>query len=832
MPIDYSKLSGGASADTVTDPQKLFQALPAKDKRFRYLRDVQGDVLASWYTSRTTRDRVIKMNTGGGKTPVGLLILKSCLNEGVSPAVYVAPDNFLCSQVEKEAADLGIATTSNPRSGDYQSGKAILVINIHTLINGMSKFGVGAEGSKLDIGSIVIDDAHACLAVAESQFTLTLPREHDAYEKLFRLFQSDMRTQSTSAVAEIARGDPKPLVRVPYWAWINKQDEVVDILVEYRDDDELMFVWPLLKDDLALCQCLFTSTRVEVSSRCLPITAIPSFARARRRIYMTATLADDGVLVTDFDADPEAVKSPVTPKTASDLGERMILVPQSINPQITDEAIREFVASFAVDHNVVVIVPSNLRADFWSDVASLTLTAENIHEGVEKLRSSIGQLAVMVNKYDGVDLPDDACRILVIDGVPDARRLIDRREQAILGASDRYRSRQVQRVEQGMGRGIRSNDDYCVVLLMGAQLLSALYGANATRFLSPATASQLALSQEVAAQISRRGLESIKGTMADVLNRNPQWIKAARNALIDITYPQTVTLDVIGVAQRSAFEASRRGQYDKAEKALRSAMSSDQDRYLDGWLLEQIAEAVHPLDAVRSQEILSGAHDRNGAVTKPMKGIAYKRMDTAGLNQARQASLYLKEKYDGGNALVLGLNGLLDRLMFQADTAEPFEQSLMELGLHLGFRAQRPEKETGVAGLDVLWGIGDREYLLLACKNGAETNSVSKHYSDEISGSVNWFCGTYDHTCSAIPVIVHRAQTLDQAAAPPPNLRILTETKLEALKKAAAAFGLAVKDRVDEVTQVREALRVNGLLGTQFVAGFTVEPRYQRKSSK
>ena len=40
------------------------------------------------------------MNTGGGKTVVGLLMLKSCLNEGVGPAVYVTPDNYLVSQAK------------------------------------------------------------------------------------------------------------------------------------------------------------------------------------------------------------------------------------------------------------------------------------------------------------------------------------------------------------------------------------------------------------------------------------------------------------------------------------------------------------------------------------------------------------------------------------------------------------------------------------------------------------------------------------------------------------------------------------------------------------
>jgi hypothetical protein len=41
--INYGSGNGGPSADTVTDPQNLFQALPAKDKKYAYLRDVQGD---------------------------------------------------------------------------------------------------------------------------------------------------------------------------------------------------------------------------------------------------------------------------------------------------------------------------------------------------------------------------------------------------------------------------------------------------------------------------------------------------------------------------------------------------------------------------------------------------------------------------------------------------------------------------------------------------------------------------------------------------------------------------------------------------------------------
>lgn len=375
MPINYGAITGGPTADTVTDPQKLFQALPAKAAKYAYLRDVQGDVLRNWYATRPQRDVVIKMNTGGGKTVVGLLALKSCINEGFGPAVYVAADHYLCSQVRAEAADLGLAVVDDPRSLEFSTGRAILVIPVHTLANGMSKFGVGRD-IDIEIGSIVIDDAHACLSTAEQQFTLSLARQHPAFDKLLGIFSDDLRSQSITGTMEIMRGDPRALVQVPYWAWMDKQERVIAALAEYQDKQELKFTWPLLKEDLQLCRCFFTARNVEIAPPCLPIDVVPSFARAKRRIYMTATLADDAVLVTDFGADPASLAKPVTPKTASDLGDRMILVPQRINTGIKDEDIKGFVTKLKNSRNVVVIVPSGERAGFWADVVTPGLDSD------------------------------------------------------------------------------------------------------------------------------------------------------------------------------------------------------------------------------------------------------------------------------------------------------------------------------------------------------------------------------------------------------------------------------------------------------------------------
>lgn len=83
-----------------------------------------------------------------------------------------------------------------------------------------------------------------------------------------------------------------------------------------------------------------------------------------------------------------------------------------------------------------------------------------------------------MNKYDGVDLPGDACRLLVLDGVPRPMDGVERRESVVLTDSPGRIVKTAQRIEQGMGRGVRDVEDYCAVLLMGAALGVATYDAR------------------------------------------------------------------------------------------------------------------------------------------------------------------------------------------------------------------------------------------------------------------------------------------------------------------------------------------------------------------
>lgn len=175
--LDFSRLTAGSAADKATEPRRIFAALPAKDPKYSYARDVQAEVWEAWHDRRSQRDIVIKMNTGGGKTVVGLLVLKSCLNEQIGPAVYVTPDSYLVEQVQREAQALGIETTTDPYSVRFRTSKAILIVNVYRLVNGLSVFGVdGGSRPVIEVGSLLVDDVHACLATVQEQFTLKISR--------------------------------------------------------------------------------------------------------------------------------------------------------------------------------------------------------------------------------------------------------------------------------------------------------------------------------------------------------------------------------------------------------------------------------------------------------------------------------------------------------------------------------------------------------------------------------------------------------------------------------------------------------------------------------
>lgn len=830
--LDFDALSGGSDTSSeIIEPRQIFTTL-VRQPRFKFPSANQGEVLDKWFEHRFRPDNTIKMNTGSGKMLVGLLILKSCLNEKIGPAVYVTPDNYLVRQVIEEASDLGIVVTEDVNDAGFLSGSSILVVNIDKLINGKSVFGVGIVN--IAIGSLVVDDAHACLDAVADQFSIDLPRTHSAHIKLLDLFEEDLKSYSPVGWVEIKAEDPQGLMQVPFWAWQAKAEQVLKILHANKDADELKFSWPLLKEVVSLCTCAFSGRSLQIKPRCLPIDQIPSFAKAKRKNYMTATLADDGVLITHLQADPESVADPIRPKGVGEIGDRMIIAPQEINPEITDVDIKRLAVEVATSHNVVVLVPSRVRADFWSDVADQMLNKDSINHGVAKLKSGHVGLTVLVNRYDGVDLPDDACRLLIIDGQPETLGLIERIEAGPLEGTEQQLLRQIQRLEQGIGRGVRSSEDRCAVILFGARLTQRVNSPEAKKMFTPATMTQIEMGKELTKQIKGRPIEDLRPILDLCIEQNTpdgkKLLQAGRARLAKAAEGVASHIEASVPRVRKAFDLATQRRWAEASEEIQAAVSAENEPTLRGYLKQQLAEYVNRESGVEAQRILLSGFTENQRILRPLQGISYTKVLTPTATQGQASREFIISRFLGPNDFILDINALLGDLSWDPDRTDIFEAAMQNLGVLLGFGSQRPDKMYKNGGPDNLWAVGGLKYFVIECKSGVVDHNkpICKDYCNQLLGAVSWFKRTYSDSCIPVPIQVHPFAKYQAEASPSADMRVMDAKCLQKLKDALCKYANAVVaggDGFPSADKFGEELQNLNLNQANFIQAFTVPAR-------
>jgi len=414
----------------------------------------------------------------------------------------------------------------------------------------------------------------------------------------------------------------------------------------------------------------------------------------------------------------------------------------------------------------------------------------------------------------------------VLDGLPDVRRKVDRIEEAVLHGSDEQMAFALQRIEQGMGRGVRASDDYCVVILMGRSLTRQLYASQALTKLTTATRAQFDLSQRLGQQLRGKGTAELTNVIAQFLARDPEWVKASKGALVHVKYSATGFVNSIARHQRQAFNSGQVSQYTAAIDTIQETVNEATDPRVRGWLKQQLAEFMQFVDPVQSQVILQSAISENRLVTRPIEGIAYKRLDAKGKAQATLSAEHITERFRSPNEFLVEVHGLLDGLRFVVGTAPSFERAMATLANIVGFQGQRPELEYG-RGPDVLWAVGELRFFIIECKNGATNGIISKDDCNQLSGSMNWFHEVYDASCTGIPVMVHPVHVVEGSAAPHPDMRVMTVEKLHEMKAAVAAFAksAAIAGFPPQPKTIGENLAHHNLLADTFVKKFTTHSR-------
>ena len=130
-----------------------------------------------------------------------------------------------------------------------------------------------------------------------------------------------------------------------------------------------------------------------------------------------------------------------------------------------------------------------------------------------------------MNEYDGVDLPDNTCRILCLDSLPSYETLRERFLHEMRPDSSGIRRLLAQRVEQGMGRAIRGISDWCIVVVTGNDITDFLSESTKRRFMSNEAEIQIKIGEELAAAMRSEGtrIGVIEKLVDQCLERNNDW---------------------------------------------------------------------------------------------------------------------------------------------------------------------------------------------------------------------------------------------------------------------------------------------------------------------
>jgi replicative superfamily II helicase len=779
------------------DPGAIYEGLDrASDKG--PLRPSQKVILDQWHKQRRNhKDVIIKMHTGQGKTLIGLLILQSKLNEDLGPALYLCPNNHLVEQTIAQAKQFGISCSTAPGDlpTEFLESKQILVTSVQKLFNGLTKFKLGPQSQ--EVGAIVMDDCHACIDAIRDNCVLDIPRTHRSYEALLTLFSTDLKEQGAGTFADIREGKYDALLAVPYWSWMDRYEDVASILAKDSNTEEIKYAWPLLKDNLRDSVCVISGQAVQISPQLAPLHLFGSYWGAGHRVFMSATVTNDAFLVKGLGLAADVITSPLVDKNEKWSGEKMILIPSLISSELNREAM---ISAFGPEsdkrkYGRVVLTPSFQIANEWGAAGALVADKKTIYSYIEALKSGyFDKTLAIANRYDGIDLPDRACRILILDSKPYSETLVDRWIEGSRTGSEVIAIKVARTIEQGLGRSVRGEKDYSVIILTGPDLIKTIRTKKSRGYFSPQTQTQIEIGLEIA-DLAKEEIANgaappaaLAGLVRQCLGREDGWKEFYIERMSGMTSPAADTRALtLFVAERTAEVQFQQGQPEKAMATLQGLVDTHIRAEFDkGWYLQEMARYAHQSDKTESNNLQIAAHEKNRFLFKPRHGMKITNISAVGHKRIEAIIDWVRD-FETAGELLLEIDDILGRLRFGV-AADSFEAALDELGQALGFETQRPDKEWK-QGPDNLWALRDNQYLLIECKNHVDKNrkEINKDETGQMNNSCAWFKKHYgDSPVKNMMVIWTR--TVGQAGGFNEPVEILTNSSLSKLTKNVRGF--------------------------------------------
>jgi tetratricopeptide (TPR) repeat protein len=816
MPINFGNIPVPKIAKRPTDPIEIFRTSHVTDRAVNDLWLAQGDALRQWDKDRSIKDTAVVLNTGAGKTLVGLLIAQSLVNETNGHVLYACSSIQLVEQTAAKAAGYGIDVTTyfkkNFSNHSYKQGLSPCVTTYQALFNGRSRF------FRENLSAVVFDDAHTAEHLIRDHFTLKISRSIFAtlFVQLSNLFRAyfDRIGKGVGYSEMLDRQDAYSSWFVPPFALNEHLSEVQRLLISSNltDFTETVFAWEHLKNHVDLCACFVDGAEISFSPAIIPVSTLPYFQKNLRRLYLSATLPAGDAFLRTFG---RTVKLTIAPTTTAGECERLVLVP-SLNKSCAEEDTR--VAKRIIEpQKALIIVPSYGRASEWADVVAIQQSGD-VTGQVEGFKAALAPAKLLlVGRYDGVDLPGDTCRVMVIDGLPSGVGPLERFLWEQLRMAKVLRSMVASRVVQSFGRIFRGMSDHGVVVLTGRSLVDWLLTPINREVLPEFLRRQLELG--IAASRQATSAQDLVDAVDQCLNRDGQWTKYYQENMSLSSAPQPRRDDAgelkVAQAQVDFGHSLWARDYSNAVKQLEKALGEIFDLSLSAgaWAALWLGYSYDLMgDANSARALYRRAH--SAAQNIPPLEIQHMASAQSYSDQILDVARYLDCGAQGFAQALSRFDVDLSALKAPGATVAQVEEAVRCLGGYLGLKSTRPDKEYGT-GPDVLWFLEHTPAFCLELKT--DKTSADHYWKKDVSqipDHIQWVkdnCGTVD----ILPAFVGPTLPAAKESNPLPVIEVieLSEFSLFADRLRAAlvdigktALPLTVRQEVHEVFTQRKLI--------------------------
>lgn len=774
-------------------PEKLILDLPRRKIKGALLH--QGEIMKH-YTQHalSVPDVALQLPTGSGKTLVGLMIAEWRRRKFRERVVYLCPTRQLVNQVVEQAEDqygltirgfVGSKFDYDPGAkADYQSGERVAVTTYSALFNRNPFFR--------DAHVIIVDDAHAAENYIADPWSLRIARQarpalHTAVAGLIKPC-IDAANYSRLVGKWESPADLSWVDKLPTPTFCALHDEFRSLVDAHVGETDLSYAWGALRDHLDACQLYISSQEILLRPLIPPTWSHPAFANATQRIFMSATLGAGGDL--ERLTGRKAIQRLPVPSgwDRQGIGRRYFIFPgMSLRD---DEAIDLRRALMARAGRSLVLVPSDTAsAEVKSDVASAlqypVFSAEDIEQSKRPFVESKEAVAVVANRYDGIDFPGDDCRLLFVDGLPRAMNAQERFLMSRMGANALFNERIQTRVLQAIGRCTRSLEDYSAVVISGENLPSFLNDRDRRKYFHPELQAELEFGIE---QSLGASVEGFTENLDIFLNNGVEWeaannqILAKRDAAVQQAMPAMNDLEVVVAAeiefQEKLWQKDFEGALSAAERVITKLVAPELRGYRALWHYLAGSSAWQAGNGANGPLTSKARHHfaaAKGAATGIPWLVQLSRYDASSADDNSDQVSTVFEQLERVESLLDKLGTLHDRKFddrerqilegLQSTEKGPFERAHELLGETLGFTVGNEESD---ASPDPWWIAGGICFVFEDHAGAKPSSALDATKARQAATHPNWIKANVQESAGLeiVPVLVTPVVRAESGALP------------------------------------------------------------------